>query len=57
MRVTPSVFMWEHNPWKLVSPGTPNYVFSGVDYLIAYWMARYHGYIQDDAPHTCLLPR
>ena len=50
----PSTFMWERNPWKLVDPGAPNFMFSGTDYLIVYWMARYYGYLEDDSPDICL---
>jgi len=50
----PSTFMWERNPWKLVSLGEANKLYSGVDYLIAYWMARYYGYLSDDTVDICL---
>jgi len=50
----PATFLWERNPWKLQDPGAPNYVYSGVDYLIAYWMARHYGYLTDDSPDQCL---
>jgi len=53
----PSTFMWERNPWKLYNQGVDNFVYSGVDYLITYWMARYYQYLEDDAPGTCLKPR
>ncbi len=50
----PASFLWEKNPWKLKEDAIPNFVYPGVDYLIAYWMARYYGYLEDDAPDTCL---
>jgi len=50
----PESFLWEKNPWKLQDPGTPNFLYPGVDYLITYWMARHYGYLTDDAPGTCL---
>ncbi|NEX23213.1 hypothetical protein G3480_23430 [Thiorhodococcus mannitoliphagus] len=53
----PASFTWERQPWKLVDGGTPNQVYGGVDYLMAYWMGRYYGFIADDAPGTCLLWR
>lgn len=53
----PSTFVWERQPWKLYDPGIPNQVYGGVDYLTAYWMGRYYGFIADDAPGTCLLWR
>ncbi|HSA33279.1 MAG TPA: hypothetical protein P5077_06085 [bacterium] len=50
----PSCFMWERNPWELIDPGIPNFLYPGVDYLVAYWMARHYGFIGEDAPNTCL---
>ncbi|MBK1719766.1 hypothetical protein CKO27_19345 [Thiocystis violacea] len=50
----PSTFVWERHPWKLQDPGTPNQVYGGVDYLMAYWMGRHYGFILDDEPGTCL---
>ncbi len=26
----------------------------GVDYVVACWMGRHHGHVEDDAPGTCL---
>jgi hypothetical protein len=53
----PATFLWERNPWKLQDPGVPHRLYGGVDYLLAYWMARYFGFIADDAPQTCLAYR
>lgn len=53
----PTSFLWERQPWKLYDAGTPRLAFPGVDYLLAYWLGRYHGLIADDAPNTCLLWR
>ncbi|EXJ15996.1 hypothetical protein [Imhoffiella purpurea] len=53
----PATFVWERHPWKLYDAGTPNLVYPGIDYLMAYWMGRYYGFIADDAPGTCLLWR
>jgi len=50
----PATFVWERHPWKLYDPGTPNLAYAGVDYLLAYWMGRQYGFIEDDAPGTCL---
>jgi hypothetical protein len=51
----PSTFMWERNPWKLVETGEPStLLYSGVDYLVTYWMARAFGYLEEDAPGQCL---
>ncbi|MBB1076132.1 hypothetical protein HUU62_17130 [Rhodoferax sp. 4810] len=50
----PATFIWERQPWKREDPGVPYRLYGGVDYLLAYWMGRYYGYIDDDAPNTCL---
>jgi hypothetical protein len=49
----PEDFQWQRHPWALVSTGDLQHVFSGVDYLVAYWMARYHGFMPDDRPGVC----
>ncbi len=51
----PSVFMWERHPWKLVGPNNPRFVFPGHDFLIAYWMGRRFGFLDEDTPNTCLV--
>jgi hypothetical protein len=50
----PATFVWERHPWKLEHPGVPHRVYPGIDYLLAYWLGRYYGFIEDDAPETCL---
>jgi hypothetical protein len=50
----PATFLWERQPWKLKDSGVPNRLYGGVDYLLAYWLGRYYGFIEDDAPGTCL---
>ncbi len=50
----PASFLWERNPWTLVADAEPHKLYPGIDYLITYWMARYYGYLADDAPNTCL---
>ena len=49
-----ATFTWERQPWKLQDPGVSNRLYGGVDYLLAYWMGRYFGFLADDAPGTCL---
>ena len=50
----PRDFMWQHHPFRLVNEQVDEkHVYPTTDYLIAYWMGRYHGYIADDAPDTC----
>lgn len=47
-------FMWQRDPWQLYDEGNPAQVFAGVDYLVAYWLGRHHGFIEEDAASTCL---
>lgn len=49
-----SEMMWQDNPWKRTGSAQPTRVYPGVDYLIAYWMGRYHGFLHDDSPNQCL---
>jgi hypothetical protein len=39
------VFEWKENPYRLDGGGEGNLEFSGVDYLLPYWMGRYYGFI------------
>jgi hypothetical protein len=49
-----SDFIWQRHPWKLVDGGNPLRLYPGVDYMAAYWLGRYHGFLTDDHPNTCL---
>jgi hypothetical protein len=50
----PSDFLWQHHPFELVIPNPePRLVYSGADYLLAYWLGRASGYLDDDASGTC----
>jgi hypothetical protein len=49
-----SDFIWQRGPWDLFDPGDPARSEPGVDYLVAYWMGRHHGFISDDTPGRCL---
>jgi hypothetical protein len=48
-----SDFIWQRQPWGLYSGGNLNQTYPGVDYLVAYWMGRYHAYIGDDTQGRC----
>lgn len=48
-------FMWETQPFNLYTSGYPNYLYPAHDYLLAYWMGRYYGYISEDSANKCLL--
>lgn len=41
----PDAFVWKENPYLLDRNGSGDREFSGVDYLLPYWMGRYHGLI------------
>jgi hypothetical protein len=47
-------FIWQSKPWELYCEGDPHVVYPGVDFLVAYWMGRRHGFLADDAPGRCL---
>lgn len=51
-RVT-SDFIWQRHPWGLLDGGNPAVTYPGVDYLVAYWLGRHHGYIADDTSGRC----
>ncbi len=44
-------FLFQRSPYSLEACGAENkaFVHPGVDYLVSYWLARYHGFINDDA--------
>lgn len=46
-------FAWQRGPWRLKDAGNAAEVYPGVDFLAAYWAARAHGLLADDAPNTC----
>ncbi|MBI4448193.1 hypothetical protein HY643_04375 [Candidatus Woesearchaeota archaeon] len=39
-------FVWRGNPRKLDSYGNGEVKYSGLDFLIAYWMGRYHKFVE-----------
>ena len=44
----PADFRWQRNPFQLsCGGGNPRQVYPGVDYLLAYWMGRYYGVIDE----------
>lgn len=50
----PTDFIFQHHPFQLVNPLPHNrHVYAPVDYLIAYWMGRHHGFIEEDSPESC----
>jgi hypothetical protein len=51
----PASFIWQDKPFDWYDSGFAQRLFGGVDYLLAYWLGRYAGFIEDDAPGTCLV--
>jgi hypothetical protein len=47
-------FMWQRQPWGLYAGGDVHQTQPGVDYLVAYFMGRAHGFIADDTAGSCL---
>ena len=47
-------FMWQRHAWGLYEGGDIHQTQPGVDYLVAYFMGRAHGFIPDDTEGTCL---
>lgn len=43
-------FLWQRSPYKAhcCQDSDPARVFPGVDYLLAYWMGRWHGFLSED---------
>jgi hypothetical protein len=52
-----SDFLWQRHPWGLLDAGELAKTYPGVDYLVAYWMGRHHGYIGDDTSGKCTVWR
>ncbi len=41
----PSTFEWKENPYRLDGGGDGKKLYTGTDYLLAYWLGRYHGFL------------
>lgn len=50
----PHDFIWQRSPFVITQQAEPRLVYPTVDYLLAYWLGRYHGFLEEDAPDTCL---
>jgi len=51
----PMDFIFQHHPFRLTTPDPePRLVHAGADYLVAYWLGRYHDQLTDDGPDICL---
>lgn len=51
----PADFLWQREPWGLYDGGDPHATHPGVDYLVAYFLGRRHGFLADDTAGTCLV--
>lgn len=47
-------FMWQRHPWGLFDLPDEGRTAPGVDYMVAYWMGRHHGFMTDDNDTSCL---
>jgi len=47
-------FMWQRHPWGLLDLADEGRTAPGVDYMVAYWMGRHHGFMTDDKETSCL---
>lgn len=47
-------FLWQRHPWGLFDGGNPLATQPGVDFLVAYFLGRHHGFVPDDTPGICL---
>jgi hypothetical protein len=47
-------YLWQNGPWNLTSAADLAHTYPGVDYLIAYWLGRHHGFIAPDDVAECL---
>jgi hypothetical protein len=47
-------FLWQRHPWGLLDGGNAAATQPGVDFLVAYFLGRHHGFVQDDTPGICL---
>ena len=43
-----SGFRWQSAPYKVCGGNDPSLEYPGEDYLIAYWLGRYHGFLSAD---------
>lgn len=43
-------YIWRFDPYEIpvAAPANPHLIHSGEDYLLAYWLGRYHGYISEE---------
>ena len=47
-------FIWQRRPFVGLEGARNGVAYAGTDYVTAYWMARYHGFIEEDTAGSCL---
>lgn len=47
-------FIWQRQPFRGMEEEYKGVAYAGTDFVTAYWMARYHGFLQDDSSGSCL---
>lgn len=52
--VTTGDFMWQRHPWGLYEGGDMRATQPGADFLLAYFLGRHHGFVDDDTAGVCL---
>lgn len=46
-------FLWQYGSWSLYYAPSLRQTYPGTDYILAYWMGRFHGFIDEDAAGRC----
>jgi hypothetical protein len=49
---TPTDFLWQRSPFQLYGGLYGTIEGAGIDYILPYWMARYHGVLGPDEPES-----
>jgi hypothetical protein len=47
-------FIWQRQPFTGIQGEYKGVAYAGTDFVTAYWMARYHGFLEEDTSGTCL---
>jgi hypothetical protein len=47
-------FIWQRHPFTRTHAGFPTRVFPQLSFLLPYWLARHHGFLEEDGAGRCL---
>lgn len=47
-------FIWQRKPFVGIEGEHKGLAYAGTDFVTAYWMARYHGFLNEDSSGSCL---